>query len=238
MRVPIQPPEIPDDPALPRPAPARSHGTGTRVWLVRHADVHDDWQQRAYGDFDVPLSPEGERQTAEMSAYFAHLRVASVATSSLSRALQMGRAIAEATHAPLAIERDLREVSRGAWQGLPSEEFRARWTADGQSFRGDPWNWKGHGGESDADLFVRGWPVLVRALASARGDDVVIASHFNLIRALVTGALGWSGRESFAFRTQTAHAVLLVDGAKGWDLVARDVSNPSLIAPALAAERR
>ncbi len=203
------------------------------MWLVRHADVHDDWQQCAYGCMDVPLSENGLVQTQAMAAHFARMPVALVAASNLMRALRMGTCIAEVTRAPLAIDARLREVSRGEWQGLPTADFRARWHADAARFTADPWRWKAHGGESDADMFARAWPVVLESVARARGADVVIASHFNLIRALVTGALGWSGRESFAFRTHTARASLLVDAPQGWVLAARDIDDPrSVVATA------
>src|SRR4051812_36523784 len=188
MRVPIAPPEIDDDASIPPPPPAEPVlGKGSRVWLVRHADVHDDWQQRAYGCMDVPLSDNGLLQTSTMAERFSALPIALVAASNLSRALAMGNAIAASTHAPLRIDARLREVSRGEWQGLSTQEFRDRWHADARNFAADPWRWKGHRGESDADLFERGWPALVEAVRRARGGDVVLASHFNLIRALVTG---------------------------------------------------
>lgn len=237
MRVPIAAPTLPDDPDAPRPTPAPALGTGTRVWLVRHADVHDDWQERAYGALDVPLSDAGLRQTEAMSRRFGEVNVASVASSNLMRALRMGTGIAEVARAPLSIDARLREVSRGEWQGLPTAEFRARWAADAQNFRADPWHWKAHKGESDADLFARGWPVVLQRIRerveSAHAGDVVIASHFNLIRALVTGALGWPGHTSFGFRTETARACLLVDMPAGWALAARNVDDPRTVgAPA------
>jgi broad specificity phosphatase PhoE len=234
MRVPIASPDLDGDSKAPRPAPARSFGTGARVWLVRHADVHDDFQQCAYGCMDVPLSENGLLQTSTMAERFASVPIRLVATSNLARALAMGSGIAASTHAPLAIDARLREVSRGEWQGLSTQEFRDRWHADAQNFAANPWGWKGHRGESDADLFERGWPALLESMQRARGGDVVIASHFNLIRALVTGALGWGGRESFAFRTHTARACLLVDARDGWKLVARDVEDPRTVEPARA----
>jgi broad specificity phosphatase PhoE len=233
MRVPIAPPDIDDAVSAPPPPAAPTLGTGTRVWLVRHADVHDDWQQCAYGCMDVPLSENGHSQTRTMAERFAALPIALVAASNLSRALAMGNAIAASTHAPLAIDARLREVSRGEWQGLSTQEFRDRWHADARNFSADPWRWKGHRGESDADLFERGWPVVLESVRRARGGgDVVIASHFNLIRALVTGAMGWRGRESFAFRTQTARACLLVDAPGGWQIAARDLDDPRIASSA------
>lgn len=226
MRVPIAAPEFPVDPKAPRPPAARGPGTGTRVWLVRHAEVHEDWQQRAYGDFDVPLSAQGLRESGEMGARFGAVPIVSVATSHLARALEMGRSIAEHTRAPLSIDPRLREVSRGAWQGLPTDEFRRRWAEDSAAFLADPWRWRGHGGESDADLFARGFPVVLERIASARGGHVVIASHFNWVRALVTGMMGWAGRESFGFKNETAKATLLVDEPGGFRLVASNVADP------------
>ncbi len=231
MRQPIPHPEFPSDVDVPGPQPAASRASGTRVWLVRHAEVHADHENTAYGDADVPLSPLGEEQTRAMGRHFAHMPIALVIASPLVRARAMGNAIAENARARIEFDAGLKEVSRGTWQGLPTAEFRALWTADRDAFVRDPWRWKGHGGESDADLFVRGWPVLERALAVANGGTVVIASHYNLIRSLVTGAMGMSARESFAFRNRPAHATLLVDAPGGWRIDARDTADPAL-APA------
>lgn len=226
MRQPIPAPELPRDPHAPRPPPARSSGAPARIWLVRHAEVGEEWQERAYGDLDIPLSEAGLAQTRELAARFGEIGVLSVASSHLGRALTMGRAIAEIARAPLAIDPRLREVSRGAWQGLPTAEFRARWAADAERFRADPWRWKGHGGESNLDLFERAWPVVLEVARAARGADVVLASHFNLIRAVITGALGLTGHECFALKIQTARACLLVDDGRAWTVPVRNVDDP------------
>lgn len=231
MRQPIPHPEFPADVDVPGPRPARSLGTGARLWLVRHAEVHADFENTAYGDSDVPLSAVGEEQTRAMGRHFAHVPIALVCASPLARAQAMGRVIAEHADARIEVHPGLKEVHRGTWQGLPTAAFRARWLADREAFLRDPWHWKGHGGESDADLFARGWPVVERALEEAQGGTAVLASHYNLIRALVTGSLGLGARESFAFRNRPAHATLLVDAPGGWRLDARDVPDPAL-APA------
>ena len=229
MRVYVRPPEIPDDPSIPTPAPAPSLGLGVRVWLFRHADVHDDWQDRAYGNLDVPLSPAGEEETRALSATFARTPIARVASSDLSRALALGRGLADATAAPLAVDERLREVWRGSWQGLPRAEFRARWEAQRDAFAADPWNWKGHGGESDAEIFARAWTVLeetARAAAASGGTTIALATHYNVIRTIATRALGLRPRESFAFRNDTARATLLVDEPAGWVLARANVATP------------
>ena len=227
MRILVRPPELPDDSRAPAPSRAPSLGLGVRVWLLRHAEVHDDWQDTAYGCLDVPLSAVGERETVEIAAAFARERVARVASSPLARALALGKSLSDAAACPLTVDPRLREVSRGDWQGLPREEFRARWERDRAAFAADPWNWKGHGGESDADLFARGFDALAEtARLAGPSTTIALATHYNLIRALVTGVVGLRPSQSFAFRNDTGRGTLLVDEPGGWVLARANVATP------------
>ena len=222
----IAPPPFPiPDEAGPRPAPEPGPGSGTRIWLVRHAEVHADWHARAYGNTDVPLSEKGEQQTRAMGASFTGVRLDLVVASQLARARAMGEGIARASGAPLSIDERLREIWRGEWQGLPSNEFRRRWDLEKELFLADPWNWKGHKGESDADVFARAWPVLLESIARARGGTLALASHYNVIRVLVTRAMGWRPHESFAFQNDPAHAARIVDAPGGWRLEAQNLES-------------
>ncbi|HVS19563.1 MAG TPA: histidine phosphatase family protein, partial [Planctomycetota bacterium] len=59
---------------LDRPARHPGLATGTTIWLFRHGEVHEDWQGKAYGGADVPLSAAGERDTRAVAEAFAALR--------------------------------------------------------------------------------------------------------------------------------------------------------------------
>lgn len=228
MRIIAPPPfPIPDEQDGARPEPEPAPGSGTRLWLVRHAEVHPDWHGRAYGNSDVPLSEVGERQTRELGGSFGAVPLDLVIASQLARARAMGESIARASGAPLVVDERLREIWRGAWQGLPSSEFRRRWDEQREVFLADPWHWKGHEGESDADVFARAWPVLLEAIARARGGTIALASHYNVIRVLVTRAMGWRPHESFAFQNDPARTALLVDAPGGWRLAGRNLAIPS-----------
>ncbi|MFN0007693.1 MAG: histidine phosphatase family protein [Planctomycetota bacterium] len=231
MRILVRPPDIPDDPNAPAPERAAPLGLGVRVWLIRHAEVHDDWQDKAYGNLDVPLSPTGERKTLDLAASFARTPLARVASSDLSRALLLGKNLSATTSAPLTVDPRLREVWRGDWQGLSRADFRARWESEREAFAADPWNWKGHGGESDAEIFARAWAVLVetaRAARDAESPTIALATHYNVIRALVTRAVGLRPSQSFSFRNDTARASLLVDEPGGWVLARANVASPDV----------
>lgn len=213
----ITPPQRPAGvPAPPVPIPAvHGPGLGARVWLVRHARVAEDYHAVAYGDLDVPLSAEGEAQTAATGRSFAAQTVDSILSSDLVRAAEMGRAIAANCGAPLRYDPALREIDRGDWQGLPKLEFRDRWHAAADAYWQDPWNWRVPGGDSDAAMFARAWPVLEQGIAEVAGGTLVVTAHANLIRVLIGRALGITVEESYRYSTDPAMANLLVDGPDG-----------------------
>ncbi len=219
----------PSDPALPgAPPPLDGPGSGTRLWLVRHAEVEESWQGRAYGNLDVPLSAEGRRQSDALARALAALGPARVASSPLVRARLLGEAVARASGAPLALDARLAEICRGRWQGERVSDLHERWPDEVRAFYADPWRYDGHGGENDAAVHARAAAAIAPLLAEP-ARTVVVATHYNVIRVLVARALGVAPPRSFGLRVDPAHAVLLLDGARGWELLHANV--PAPVAP-------
>ena len=215
-------------------APQRHPGfaSGTRLWLLRHAEVDAAWQGRAYGDLDVPLSDEGRRVTADLATAFAPLRSRRILTSPLSRARELGEALAEATGAPLETLEGLREIHRGSWQGRPVEELEREEGEAVRAFYADPWTYTGHGGECDRDILTRAWPAVERAVVGPPGGEVVLTTHYNVIRVLAARLLGLDPARSFALRIDPGRGMLLVDGPLGWELQATNTAEPGAGVPA------
>ena len=65
-----------------------------------------------------------------------------------------------------------------------------------------------------------------RATADADLRTIALTTHYNVIRTLVTRAVGLRTRESFTFRNDTARASLLVDEPGGWVLTRANVAGP------------
>ncbi|MEZ6017964.1 MAG: histidine phosphatase family protein [Planctomycetota bacterium] len=227
MTPPPCPPELTgalsqNDPARP---PWRGPGRGTQVWLVRHGSV--DAGDSAYGDLDVQLSEAGRRETEAAAAALGDLRPVCVASSPLSRALALGAAVAERAGCELIVDARLREVNRGAWQGLPLAEYHARWRADADAYWRDPFGWRGHAGDSEAELRARTTAALDALLAhSSLGHDttLVVTAHRQAIRALIGAALGLPAVASHGLRLDTAHGCLLIDEPDGWTLARTNVA--------------
>ena len=198
-------------------------GTGTKLWLLRHAEVAAEWRGRAYGDLDVPLSDEGRRTTEELARALGDVGVDIVLSSPLERALELGRAVARASGAELEVDPDLRELHRGAWQGRDHTELAEEMAP----YYDDPWSFDGHAGESDALLAARVWPVVERAIESRPGGTVVLATHYNVIRVIAGIALGLAPPRTFALRVDPGRAVLLEDGPRGFVLRRSNVAAPT-----------
>jgi broad specificity phosphatase PhoE len=162
---------------------------------------------------------------------FSALRPTRVLSSPLARSLEVGRALAEASGAPLVVEADLREIHRGSWQGRRVDELRATDADLLAAFYADPWTFRAHGGESDELLLARVWRVIEGALRGqeAHADEpatLVLTVHYNVIRVVAAHLLGIRPDRSFAFRIDPARAALFEDSPLGWKLHAANVSGP------------
>jgi len=225
--VPPEERELRDDAdLLPGAELAAGSGGGTRLWLVRHAEVSEDWQGKAYGDLDVPLSAAGEERTVELALDLARLSPAAVVSSPLERARRLGEAVAAGSGLPLRIADELREIHRGRWQGRTVAELHDE-EADGvAAFYADPWTYRDHGGESDEDLARRAWSGLAGPLAGTSGP-LVVTTHYNVIRVLCATALGIPAHRSFGLRVDPGRAVMIEDSREGWRLHHSNVESPA-----------
>ena len=214
----------------PEREPRPGLGTESRIWLVRHGRVSAP--TTAYGDDDVPLSEEGQAETQRVGASAGgDLNPVIVIASPLIRARAMGEAIAESAAVSLELDPRLKEMNRGDWQGLERTEYAARWLRASEAYWADTLHWHGHGGESEAMLAERTYPVLQAAALAAAGGTGVIAAHRQVIRSIVAAALGLPPGASHGMQLDPAHAVLLADTGDRWTLLRTNV--PSLGAPHL-----
>ncbi|MCC7012197.1 MAG: histidine phosphatase family protein [Planctomycetes bacterium] len=209
--------------------PRRAHPgyrTGHFVWIFRHGEVAEEFQGLAYGGMDVPLSAHGQRDSIALAERFRGVPFKAVIASSLVRARTLGELLASACGAPLETSPGLVEIYRGRWQGRPMRELLEHHERELAAIYDDPWNFAGHGGETDADVLARSWPVLESALAR-HGGPLAIACHYNVVRNLIAHALGIEPNASFRVRIDLTAAALLHDSPSGWRLMRSNVRAPA-----------
>lgn len=166
------------------------------IFLLRHAESTWNRQFSAFrvdpGLPDPPLTERGREQAAALAAHFRDHPPERVLVSPYRRAIETGRALADAFAAELIVEPLLRERCAFSCDiGTPASELRRLWPD--LAFDQLPEVWWGGLIESDASL-ERRCRELVRSLRRY-GERRVLAlvSHWGLIRALTGHRLGNAG---------------------------------------------
>lgn len=143
-----------------------------RVLVIRHAETGPELESCD----DPPLSAAGRRQAALLAQSLRGQELGRVVSSSMQRAVQTARPLAEALKAPLMLEPDLREIRMGElapWGDEEQEEWRrlvAQWQA-GLRHLGPA------GGESMNDLVDRVEPVVARLVADPAVSGIAVVAH-------------------------------------------------------------
>ncbi|MFT5154654.1 MAG: broad specificity phosphatase PhoE [Planctomycetota bacterium] len=168
----------------------------TRIYLVRHGRVADDWQGRIYGDLDVPLSPEGEAEGRQVASLFAGRALSGVISSGLERAeytaQHIRRVAKNASDGGLLSRRDdprLRELNRGEWAGKYASELERSDPVEWQAFAESKWTTAPPGGENLSSLAERVFAALDDHARLAQAA-VAIVAHKWVLRVTICEALG------------------------------------------------
>lgn len=185
--------------------------------VTRHGDARYP-VQGVLGDDGGTLTDLGRRQAASLAEQVRPRRVAVVYTSTMSRAEQTGRIVADRLGVGVRGEAGLQEFAVGALVGAPIADPRLRQVCDAW-LQGDlaaaiP------GGESGHEVLERCRAALSGLADVHRGETVVVVSHGGVM-SLVLPRLAGNVPNDLARDRSVPHCVpveLRVD-ADGWQLV-------------------
>ena len=177
-----------------------------RVYLVRHGLCEPSGV--LLGQFDAPLSAEGEKQVEALGRQLENSGIERVLSSSLKRALRSAELIARHLGVEVATDARLNEISYGTWDGLRWEEIERSDPETARRKLEDWWNVTPLGGESVESFYrrvERAWhslaehPAEVTAVVAHRGVNAVL---LDLSRGPENGLQGddanrWRGIATF-----------------------------------------
>ncbi len=148
---------------------------GQTIWNVEH---------RFQGQTDIELDETGVAQAERAARLLAALRPAAIVSSDLRRAAATAAPLARLTGLEVSYDKDLRERSGGAWEGLTNTEIRERYPADYA-------NWMPRDGETADAVTRRASGAMERIAESAEpGSLAVVVSHGAALRFGMTRLLG------------------------------------------------
>ena len=163
----------------------------TRIILVRHGHVAGIHPERFRGRAEVPLSELGIQQIALTAARCQRsIKPSAVLTSPLGRALETGRAIAEAFGQAPEILPGLYDIDYGDWQWKTHDEVAAAYPAAYAQWKNLPDQMQMPGGESLQQVLVRVTEGLMAVLKNYEDKTVVMVGHDSVNRVLLLHMLG------------------------------------------------
>jgi probable phosphoglycerate mutase len=162
----------------------------TRVVLIRHGDTPASKDLRFAGANNVPLSPEGRAHASALATRLARYPLDAVFASSMQRALDTARFIAEVHALDVTPVDDLREVAHGAWDGLTQDEVKTRDPKGYAAYQHDPYTFAPPGGESGESVMRRAVPALQALVRTHPGQTIAVVAHKTTNRVLITHFLG------------------------------------------------
>jgi len=202
-----------------------------RLLLLRHGQTDWNVAGRFQGSQDIPLNDVGLAQAKAAGEAIAEAKPAAVWSSDSRRAL----VTAEAIGVPIVVDRRLREIDLGTYEGMTPAEWtvldpkrHALWRAGHDLRRGN--------GETYLEVGVRAVAAVRDAVASVEDPDglVVVVSHGGTTRSMLTGLLDLPGSPWAHLGTVgNCCGALLTDDddGRGWKLRAYGVRAEFLVRP-------
>jgi broad specificity phosphatase PhoE len=153
------------------------------IFLLRHGETAWNEERRVMGRLEIPLNRKGIAQAKRIARLLPNLEVHAIYSSPLKRALDTALILVEHKNIPVKIEPKLTEVAFGRWEGyryddLIEDEVYRR-------FMRSPLKSAVPGGETIVGVQKRGLKALQRATREVPKGRILLASHGDVIRAIL-----------------------------------------------------
>ncbi len=162
----------------------------TRIILIRHGDTAASQAGRFTGAMDLPLSKDGRVHASELATRLGGYNLQAVYASSMQRAMDTAKFIAQ-VHALEVIPLDaLREIQHGHWDGLTHDDIQKLYPDELAQYDRDPFTFAPEGGESGQQLADRAIPAILEIVRAHPEQVVAVIAHQATNRTLIAYFLG------------------------------------------------
>ncbi|MBY6101910.1 histidine phosphatase family protein [Marinobacter nauticus] len=167
--------------------------TTTVIDLIRHGEPEGGQMFR--GSKDDPLSDTGWQQM--IAAIAEGDQWDAIVSSPMQRCQHFAQQLADEHRIPLHIEKDLREIGFGEWEGLTAGQIQERYGDHLNRFWQDPIAFRPPGGEAVTDFYQRTIDGFDRWQQTLAGKRVLVVCHGGVIRMVLANVLGIPLERSF-----------------------------------------
>ena len=162
----------------------------TRFILIRHGQT--DWNAtgRWQGQADPPLNETGRAQARQTAQELIAQNIEVLISSDLTRARETAAIIGASIGVPVNLEPRLREINLGDWQGLYSDDIRARWPDAMKTWLESPLAIRPPNGETIHELADRVGAAITDLVAQYPGRCVGLVAHELPIASIIVRSRG------------------------------------------------
>jgi len=167
----------------------------TELLVVRHGEsiparMDQEFPIAADGQGDPPLAPEGEWEAERVGQRLSLERIDAIYVTTLQRTAQTAAPLARLTGLTPSVERDLREIHLGEWEGgLYRKMVAERHPASVRAFEEQRWD-AIPGAETSESLTTRVAAGLQRIVAAHPDQRVAVFTHGGVVGEIVRQATG------------------------------------------------
>lgn len=153
------------------------------IILVRHGQSETNVRKVFTGQLNAPLTEAGREQANRMAQYLDKYRIEKIYASSLDRAVETARAIADRQSCPIEKSNAIMEIYSGLWQGLTFAEIAEKYPQTYAVWRSDMGNAEPDGGETCKQIYQRVTAFLEKVLTEPE-ETVCLVCHAIPIRMI------------------------------------------------------
>ena len=154
--------------------------------LVRHGETDWNKEQRVMGPNPIPLNKTGREQAMKTAEWLSTLSFKVIYSSPYRRALETAEIIAKKQKKISVIPTpEVREVGYGDWVEMTFEEIEEKYPKYFKHYREKPSTVEIPGGEKGMEIFSRVKFFLESLRQKHDGENVLVVSHADVIKAMV-----------------------------------------------------
>jgi len=155
----------------------------TRMIFIRHGDTGNPWGVFV-GSTDADLVEGALEKARELGEKLKPEGIKAIYTSRLRRAWKTAEAVGEVLVIKPVRMKGLNELDFGKWEmkwkGDVKRDYPDLWKAR----KGDIWGFRGHGGESYAQVRDRAMPIIEGLFRKHEGETFAVVAHGSLMKII------------------------------------------------------
>jgi alpha-ribazole phosphatase len=152
--------------------------------LIRHGQTQWNAEGRYTGQSDIPLNDVGREQARQLVKQLKENPPDVIFSSDLKRAEETAAIIANRIKVTVHVDRRLREINQGVWEGMHFDEIKMRYAEEFAARVANPLEVAPPGGETIGQVQERVLSAVAEIMRTNRGSHVAIVAH-GLVLALI-----------------------------------------------------